>query len=532
MPPPSSDQPIAPRRVLGDGEFTSILQPHVKGLLELARYAVDREAEPVNRPFLNSVHARTNRAVEVLDSCGARGNRKWFPFRVRLAALRNLAAASHEVLHVRQATPDYQLLEVEGDFIGDTGRAAQYFDSLIHCVLKRVLTEADAIGLPPAATGTIHPGHFAENLAPGRLVWDREGQHAQSPGERIVSLATKYLEVDAESRFLDAVLNGEGDWHGLIPEPLSEESIRGVMGSFHDLQSEYDTFVSDSEAEALDTDLLVLRGHASLALHLLQIGSTLTHFYERHMVGNIESLFCCQDCMLYEDTFQWVLFEYCLGYARRFSQAALPVAHRILRHYAETAEIEIPVPRYRGFHVRPSTYVSQIIRHYGSEATMVLADTEYNPGSAFELFRANEGIQKAKREQICEKVATEHANRPLPSGTDPETEIRRVLLGLAAERQIVIHEALTFDKLPLAPDRPLFELVADAVSYFLRTGRIDVQTDLTAIFRGDKRVLRDIQLLADADYGEDERGRNQPMPPELDYLKHTKVPQTQRDRDA
>ena len=532
MPPPSSDKPVAPRRVLGDDEFTDLLQPHVRGLLELARHAVDREAEPVNRPFLNSVHARTNRAIEVLDSCGARGNRKWFPFRVRLAALRSLAAASHELLHVRQATPDYHLLEVAGDFSSDTARAAQYFDRLIHCVLRRVLTDADAVGLPPAAAGTIDPGRFAENPAPGRLVWDREGRHAQSPGERIVSLATKYLEVDAESRFLDAVFSSEENWQELIPEPLSEESVRGVIGSFHDLQSEYDTFVSDSEAEALDTDLLVLRGHASLALHLLEIGRTLTHFHERHMVGNSESLFCCRDCMLYEDTFRWVLFTYCLGYARRFSQAALPVAHRIVRHYAEIAEIEIPIPRYRGFHVRPSTYVSQIIRHYGSEATMVLGDTEYNPGSAFELFRANEEIQKTKREQICGAVAAGHANGQLAPDTDPETAIRRILLGLVAEGRIVIHGALTFDALPLAPDRPLPDLVADAVFHFLRTGRIDIQTDLTAIFRGDKRVLHDIQLLADADYGEDERGRNQPMPPELDYLKHTKLPQTQRDNDA
>ncbi len=514
-------EPASPRRVLGDEEFVEILEPHVRGLLELARFASDRLEVPVNRPFLNSVHARTNRAIEVLDSCGARGNRRWYPFRVRLAALRNLTMAAHELLHVLHATPDYRLLEVEDNFPADTQRAVSYFNLVIHCVLGRTLTDALAVGLPPPPPGTIGDSRFAENLPPGRLAHDREERQTESATERIVALATRYLEVDAESRYLDAVVNDDRPWQELIPEPLSEESLRKVMSSFHNLQSEYDTYVSDSETEAVDTNLVALHGHTSLVLHLVQIASVLTHFYERHMVGNSQSLFCCRDCLLYEDTFRWVLLDYCVGYARKYSQAAVPVAHRILRHYAEITEVDVPVPRHNGFHVRPSTYVSQIIKHYGSEATMTLCGTTYNPGSPFELFRANEEIQKTKRERICEMVAAKDTDHRLPPDADLEKEVRRVLLDLAAERKIVIHEELSFVKLRLARDRTLFELVADAVFHFLRTGRIDVQTDLVATFRGDKRVLRDIQLLAAHGYGEDERGRNLPMPPGLEYLTHT-----------
>lgn len=521
MPHTGKIEPSPPRRVLGDDEFVQILEPHVRGLLELARFAMDQGDTPVNRPFLNSVHARANRAIEVLDSCGARGNRRWYPFRLRLAALRSLSLAAHELLHVLHATPDYRLLAVEEAFPRETARAVAYFDQVVHCVLGRTLTDALAVGLPPPPTDTIDAARFAEDIPPGRLAHDREERHSESAGERIVSLATRYLEVDAESRFLDAVLNDDRPWQELIPEPLSEESLRKVMSSFHNLQSEYDTYVSDSQTEAVDGDLVALHGHTSLVLHLVEIASVLTHFYERHMVGNNELLLCSQDCLLYEDTFHWVLFDYCIGYARRYSQAAVPVAHSILRHYAEITQIQVPVPRYHGFHVRPSTYVSQIIKHYGSDATMVLGGTTYDPSSIFDLFRANEGIQKTKREQISELVAAKNTDRVLPTGDDPEKEVRRVLLDLAAERRIVIHDELSFDKLKLNPERTLFDLVADAVFHFLRTGRIDVETDLTATFRGDKRVLHDIQLLAEHGYGEDERGRNLPLPPGLEYLKHT-----------
>jgi hypothetical protein len=151
---------------------------------------------------------------------------------------------------------------------------------------------------------------------------------------------------------------------------------------------------------------------------------------------------------------------------------------------------------------------------------MSLGGMEYDPSSIFELFRANEEIQKIKRERICGFVAEKDPNQPLPEGADLETEVRRVLLDLAAERKIVMHDELSLEKLSLAADRTLFELVADAVFHLLRTGRIDVETDLTATFKGDKRVLHDIELLAGVDYGEDERGRNRPLPPQLDYLKH------------
>jgi hypothetical protein len=515
------DMPSSPRRVLGDDEFVGIFQPHVNGLLELALYAAERPDEPVNRPFLNSVYARTNRAIEVLDSCGARGNQRWFPFCVRLAALRNLAMAAHELRHVHHSAPDYNALQIEGDFLGDTSRAVGYFDRVIHCVLDRVLVDAKATGLRLPTSSGIAPERFAENLPPGRLVRDREVSHAESTADHIVSLATQYLEVDASIRFLDPVLEKPEDWEAFIPEPVSEESLRQIMSSFHNLQSAYDTFVRENDTERADGDLLILRGHASLALHLFRVGSILTHLYERHMVGNGQFLLCCGACPLSEKTFRWLLFEYCIGYGWRFSQEGLPVAHRIVRRYAEVGEIEVPVPGYHGFHVRPSTYISQIIKHYGSKATMVLGDTEYDAGSIFELFRANQEIQMRKREQICRLVATKNTDRPLSPEDDVRTEVRRVLLDLAAERMIMIHEELDLEKLEFATDRPLFELIADAVFHLLRTGQIDVRTDLTATIRGDKRVLHDIKLLAEAGYGEDIRGNNVPLPPELDYLKHT-----------
>jgi hypothetical protein len=42
---------------------------------------------------------------------------------------------------------------------------------------------------------------------------------------------------------------------------------------------------------------------------------------------------------------------------------------------------------------------------------------------------------------------------------------------------------------------------------------------MTATFVGDKRVLADIKLLADHNYGEDDFGNNLPLPGRLAYLR-------------
>ena len=43
--------------------------------------------------------------------------------------------------------------------------------------------------------------------------------------------------------------------------------------------------------------------------------------------------------------------------------------------------------------------------------------------------------------------------------------------------------------------------------------------DLGVTFRGDRRVLGDLQLLAANDYGEDAFGNNIALPAELSYLR-------------
>jgi phosphotransferase system HPr-like phosphotransfer protein len=50
-------------------------------------------------------------------------------------------------------------------------------------------------------------------------------------------------------------------------------------------------------------------------------------------------------------------------------------------------------------------------------------------------------------------------------------------------------------------------------------GKIQKENVQEVVFQGDKRALRDIQILAGVNYGEDSMGKGIPLPKELDYLK-------------
>jgi hypothetical protein len=65
----------------------------------------------------------------------------------------------------------------------------------------------------------------------------------------------------------------------------------------------------------------------------------------------------------------------------------------------------------------------------------------------------------------------------------------------------------------------LLEKVISETGRLLAMGKIDIGTDLTAQFVGDKRVLADIRLLAECGYGEDNFGNNIALPEKLAYLR-------------
>lgn len=502
-------------------EFTSARSRH---LLRIARACLPLRPEQcvLTRPLLGQVLAEASQIEELLDAYGARTNSRWYVFRVRIAALKNFSQAAYELLHVAHAAHGYNLHELAPVFLKETDDAIAYLSALLQGSLKAWYVEAQSLGLQvPPDDGLALEG-FVEHLPPGMLPRDRMRAHPETAQARVVTLATQFLHGTERASFLRVVSRAKPeDYASLIGDPVSEESLRGLEVRFHNLQSLYDTYVSDSSTETLDGQLPALRGHISAVLHLLRIGTIFVHFYERHIRPYRQSLFSTQDFPYGQEGFLKLIMGYSLGNSYRFLQMARNICREMLRRYAEIDSIEVPVPRFHGFHVRPSTLVAVIVGHYGSDVTMECGGMTYNAGVAMDFFRANEWINRQKRERVYEQLAGLPLAEIEKEFVDRRQAVREVLIRLAERQAIVIHRhPLPLDSVSERRDVPFDEVLRSTIAALLAERKINIETDIMVRLTGDKRVLADIRILAEHGYGEDDSGNNVPLPLELGYLRH------------
>jgi hypothetical protein len=192
----------------------------------------------------------------------------------------------------------------------------------------------------------------------------------------------------------------------------------------------------------------------------------------------------------------------------------------MLKKYAEVGQIEVHVPPYRGFHVRPATLISKLVLHYGSEVRMQLDNELYDARLPLELFRANEKINAQKRKFLVSEIVRLKLVPQWETGKDLKTIIHEVVLMLAEYSKLILHEQpLQIPDEPAREEGTLLEKVIDEIAQLLVLGKIDIDADMMVTFIGDKRVLEDIKLLAESGYGEDSFGNNIPLPEKLAYLR-------------
>jgi phosphotransferase system HPr-like phosphotransfer protein len=192
----------------------------------------------------------------------------------------------------------------------------------------------------------------------------------------------------------------------------------------------------------------------------------------------------------------------------------------MLGRYTEIITIEVPVPPYRGFHVRPSTLIANIVLHYGSQVTMELDGKTYDAKLPLDLFRANEEINAHKRLDIANALLGMNLVPESIEEQDIHAFIRSVLMTLSEHDKLILYEKpLQIEVSNARAGAPLLQQITDEIARLQVTGKIDIITQTKVRFIGDKRVLEDIRLLAEHGYGEDLSGNNIPLPDGLQYLR-------------
>ena len=508
--------------IVADEKFHKLIAERAQTLLGIARYLSEcrSPAEMMVRPLMGALLSESTQVEELLDACGARSNCEWCGFRSLTAAMKHFSDASYEMLHIRYSLPTYRLLPIEHDFVKATDETLAFTGDVLRRAAYQMLAKADQLALP-VPTARSREEAYSEELPPGRLPCRCITHKIETVAETVTLLTTAFLNLAVQSKDVRAASRAKpSEYASYLLGSISEKSLRSLELEFHNLQSLYDTYVSGTEAEELDTNLPVLRGHISVVFHLLRIATLFVHHYERHVNKRPCDSASRQGPLMEGETLLNILMKYAITHISLYIDCAENLCREMLKRYAEVGQIEVPVPPYRGFHVRPSTLIARLVLHYGGEVKMSLDDESYNAALPLELFRANEKINQQKRRWLTAEVVRLGLIREENGrGDDIDAVVRRIVLTLAGRSRLILYEQpLQLPQEQIRQEATLLEKVVDTMASLLAMGKIDVEADLTAKFTGDKRVLADIKLLAESGYGEDKFGNNVPLPEKLGFL--------------
>jgi len=516
------------KRIISEQEFLSLFQKQTIEILKICFYLKEKGGKYhiYTKRFYGNITTQSKILEDFLDDYGAKNNLTWIYFRELIASARYMGYSAYIVKHIQNRYALYELRdENKKNFFEQTKKVQDFLNSAIKEVFRCITDEALRLGLK-FPKESLKEDDLLDVASDKMLPHNVNEGFSIKEEENVVKIASDYLNTmkDYEDLKFDRIYSVE-EIEAMIPDHISEEILRSFELSIQNLQSVYDTYVQHTKIENENATLNSMRGCIAIALHLVEIARTLTHFYERHeseirnetVRENIKRIIDKNkilDCIV----------NYCLFHCYHYLEKGEDLASDLLKRYVLVDSIEVGIPIYMGFHVRPASLIMKIVKHYGSEVKMNLDDEVYDASSALDIFRANEKISVKKRQLILKEI------RPYKQKGEITCEqvksiIYRELDRLVKEEKIFTYEDLNPDDLTCKVEKNFISpeeikpLVAEEIKHLMVAGKIDIRFDIKVTFTGDKRALKDIEALARANYGEDEKGNNIELPIEIHYLR-------------
>ncbi len=503
-------------------DFRKLIDKRTTALLCTANYILQEQATEkiLTRPLLGELLSQSIQIEEFLDAYGAKNNQRWCHFRSLIATIKLFSDVSYELLHIQHSLPAYRLLPIEQDFVKATEEAMTFTAKILLQAAIHIHSQALQLGL--TIPKTIHKGEdYTEHLPGGRLPRDLATRRVETVSETVALLSTAFLNLAEESELAKIAHQIRSEkCISQLPDDISEENLRQLQNRFHNLQSLYDTYVSETDVEDFDANLTILRGHISVIFHLLKTATSFAHYYERHLGSQSDEALSKMEQLVTSKELLEKLIGYSINYTHRYLVCAQRLCQDMLKNYAEIGQISVGIPHYRGFHVRPSALISKIVLHYGSNVQANLGGESFNAGLTLELFRINEKINAEKRRWLATEISRLGLVEEQQGKRSIESVVRGVVLILAERGKLILYEQpLVLSEELNSKEGVLLKVVTDEIARLQATGKVDIHIDLNITFVGDKRVLADIKLLAENSYGEDNFGNNIALPKELSYLR-------------
>jgi phosphotransferase system HPr-like phosphotransfer protein len=336
-----------------------------------------------------------------LDNSGARGNKNWLFFTELVASIRNFVIAASQLQHIIDRFNEYDIglpEEERKEFLKEAHVTMEFINNILRLMVMSVKEEGSRIGLKVPVPKHIRAVRKEATFPSLHLPQDlsEEEVSVRDLTEKIMDLSRRFRKVCKiwrekrlgkkyeEKKFLE-----------LIPTKIDEKWLRKLKNIIHGVQSDYDTYVRNTNEEVENSSLVKLRGHVSISLHLFYIGIWLTHFYERHenQIRKSETKHKISKIVSKEQLLERIM-NFVIFYTGKFLEEGNRYAENNLTFYITKACYKLPIPKPQGFHARPATYVSLIVNEHGSDVFMIVDDVKYSARSVMSILEAGWNISE------------------------------------------------------------------------------------------------------------------------------------------
>lgn len=385
-------------KIISEEEFLPLLQEICVNFFKTFNTfdASLKNKSDITGKFYSILNQETEFLENFLDEHGARENKTWSLFTEYIASIRNLLISAFYIKHLMDRYPFYRLRdtpETTAEFYKDSRKLLEFLNGSIINLYQEAVNwgKENQLNIPDAA---VDPKEFSEIEVNKQLPRNASDEIVKEEEERIIQLFERMRNVSKIMREMKIGTTQDIEkLKDIVLGKLDERKIMMLKNMVHSVQSEFDTYIKNTAVEQKHELIKVFRGYISMPLHLLEVMLWLCHFYERHEDEIRQSERKAKISKLVDKKgLLEQIVNFCFRYSLYYTQEGDKLSKEILSSLIKTVRYELPVPRPLGFHARPSTYISLIVREHEAEAWVLVDGERYNAKSVMSLLQAGGAI--------------------------------------------------------------------------------------------------------------------------------------------
>jgi len=378
-------------KLVPEDDFARLLAGASDGLFLRARALFSRGDAHWGKRDLFELHSEADELEICLDDYGARWNSRYHFFTELTASIRGFSLAGLSLEHLHRRLEGYGIHghvgPDEGRALGrGLGRGRDFVRRSLETLLKGLLDEASAIGIDVAQDPAVY-GPVGAPPVNFRLPRTLGIQDLADEDQRIAEVASKYLQACKMLGQAGLTPCESADQRDeILVNCCREEHARVFEATVHNLQSAYDTHIKNTGRESSDPRLLLLRGHISTCLHLLQAVTQLVHFMERHESDERRA----EDQeriiqLIRREEVTDVVLNTLLERALWVLDAGRSLAEELLPSYTDVRSVTVELPAGVTLHARPIALIVAVVNHHGTPVEISIGGEQANAGSILEV---------------------------------------------------------------------------------------------------------------------------------------------------